>query len=255
MTNESRSPLKAKPLRMPGQSLQEQRDKLFEDKLETPAMMAVFCVMLAGWEWSRYFTPRPPAPGLMSAIALTFVAFVAWRFWRVRPKLKALRLGLDGERVVGQFLERLREQGYHVFHDVVGTGFNVDHVIVGPAGVFTIETKTRSKPKHGNATVTFDGQQISIHGIKPDRDPVIQAKAQAAWLRQLLSDSTGRQFPVRPVIVFPGWYVEQSSGSTREVWVLEPKALPGFLEKESRVVSDEDVNLASFHLSRFIRMS
>lgn len=38
---------------------------------------------------------------------------------------------MEGERAVGQFLEQLREQGFHVFHDVVGTGFNVDHVLVG----------------------------------------------------------------------------------------------------------------------------
>ena len=58
---------------------------------------------------------------------------------------------------------------------------------------------------------------------------------------------------MRPVIVFPGWFIEQAEGSKREVWVLNPKALPDFIGHEPRKLSDEDVRLASFHLSRFIR--
>lgn len=154
---------------------------------------------------------------------------------------------------MGQFLERLREQGYQLFHDVTGEGFNVDHVLIGPAGVFTIETKTRSKPRRGDARVSFDGERLLVAGFEPDRNPIVQAKAQVAWLSQLLTESTGRQFAIRPVILFPGWFVEQSPDSTRELWVLEPKALPKFLEQAGSVLPMEDVKLASFHLSRFIR--
>ena len=253
MKDNARSPLKDKPLRVPGQSIEEQRDKLFEDKLEMPALVAVFALLLAGWEWWRYFTHTPPMPRLMSAIALCVVTLAVWRLWRARPLLRSLRLALDGERVVGQFLERLREQGYQVFHDIVGTGFNVDHVIIGPAGIFTVETKTWSKPARGDARVVFDGERILVHGREPDRDPVVQAKAQATWLRQVIAESTGRQFTVRPVILFPGWFIEQSEGSTRELWVLEPKALPKFLEQSGNALSPEDVKLASFHLSRLVR--
>jgi hypothetical protein len=47
----SRSPLKDRPLRNPGQSVEEQRRKLIEDKLEQPLLVAVFVVVLAGYEW------------------------------------------------------------------------------------------------------------------------------------------------------------------------------------------------------------
>jgi hypothetical protein len=69
----------------------------------------------------------------------------------------------------------------------------------------------------------------------------------------LLSESTGRKFDVWPVIVFPGWYVQQSGGSLRQMWVLEPKALPTFLDHEPQRLTVEEVKLASYHLSRFIR--
>jgi hypothetical protein len=130
---------------------------------------------------------------------------------------------------------------------------NVDHVLVGPAGVFTIETKTWSKPISGQAQLTFDGESIRAGAFEPDRDPVVQSKAQASWLKGLLLESTGKTVDVRPVIVFPGWFIVNSSGTFREIWVLEPKALPTFLNNEPSRLSREDIALVSFHLSRLIR--
>jgi Nuclease-related domain len=128
--------------------------------------------------------------------------------------LHALKLGRDGEKAVGQFLETLRERRYRVFHDIVGGNFNLDHVLIGPAGVFTVETKTHRKPS-GDARVTFGGETIRIDGFEPDRDPIIQAKAQASWLCELLSESTGRNFAVRSAIVFPGWFVDYTGPKER----------------------------------------
>ena len=252
MNNERRSPLKDKPLRNPGQSLEEQRRDFVESAFE-PALIAGVLVVLAGLEWYRYYFSVPPNPFLFTAVAVIAVGYAALRVRRALPKARALRLGIEGERAVGQFLERLREDGYQVFHDVVGTSFNLDHVAIGPAGVFTIETKTRSKPLRGESKVICDGEHVSVGGFEPERDPIVQSKAQASWLRTVLSESTGRKFPVRPVILFPGWFVEQDEASRREFWVLEPKALRGFLANEPQVLSSEDVRLASFHLSRFIR--
>lgn len=249
----TRSPLKDKPLRNPGQSLDEERFDLAYDRIFTPFAIAVLLVILAAIEWWRYFNPHPPKPVLYSVFALLGVGYAAWLIWRERPRLRSLRLGSEGEKAVGQYLERLRDQGYQIFHDVLGPGFNVDHVLIGPAGVFTVETKTHSKPARGDARITFDGDRLLIAGFEPERDPIVQAKAQAAWLRTLLGESTGRKLAVRPVILFPGWFVEQGQGTTRDVWVLNPKALPDFLEHNASVLTPEDVKLASYHLSRIIR--
>jgi hypothetical protein len=42
----------------------------------------------------------------------------------------------DGEKAVGEFLERFREKGYRIFHDIVGGDFNIDHVLIGPSGIY-----------------------------------------------------------------------------------------------------------------------
>lgn len=248
----ARSPLKQPPLRNPGQSVREQRGRLFEDHLETPAIFAGGFLMLAILEWWRYASDTPPAPVPMTALAVIAAAFLCWRIHRLRPRVANLRLAEEGEKVVGQTLEELRALGYQVFHDIAGDGFNVDHVVIGPAGVFTIETKTRSK-QNGDARIVFDGAGVSIAGREPDESPIIQARAQAHWLSTILEASTGRRRAVRPVVVFPGWFVERTPGSTRTLWVLEPKAMRGFLAREAAVLGPEEISLYSFHLDRFIR--
>lgn len=251
-TQEKRSPLKGRPLRNPGQSLDEQIHDVLYDYIVWPVLFGVFMVILAALEWIRYLRPITPSPGIYTFGAAAGAGFAAYRLFRAIPRLHALKLGRDGEKAVGQFLETLRERGYRVFHDVVGNGFNVDHILIGPAGIFTVETKTRSKPR-GDTRVTFDGEAIRINGFPPDRGPVIQAKAQACWLRELLDDSSGRRFDVRSVIVYPGWYVDERDIKQSAVWVLAPKRLVTFIDHEPRRLSEDDIHLASFHLSRFVR--
>ncbi|MGJ7608557.1 nuclease-related domain-containing protein [Variovorax sp. LT1R20] len=252
MNSKSRSPLKDKPLRVPGQSVAEEREELIENTVAQPLMLALFLSLLAGLEWSRHYFNTKPSPIIYSIAATIGIAYAVFRIWRNIPKLRNLRQAMEGERVVGQFLERLRQNGFQVFHDIVGDDFNVDHVLIGPPGVFTVETKTWSKPNSENAQIVFDGETLKIGSFSPNRDPIVQARSQASWLKQLLLESTGRKFETRPVIVFPGWFVV-NSGGFHDLWVLEPKALLSFLQHEPVRLSAEDVKLASFHLSRLIR--
>lgn len=255
MSDDRRSPLKDPPLRNPGQSVEDARRRSREESLDPALIAALVLLIMAGLEWWRYAADAPPQPVAFSVVASAAVAYAAWRFFTERTRSRALRQAADGEKAVGQYLEGLRKDGYQVFHDVLGPGFNVDHVLIGPAGVFTVETKTWSKPARGAARVQFDGERLTVAGREPERDPLVQIRAQATWVRELLADSTGRKFDVRPTLLFPGWFVEQSGQSTREVWVLNPKALPDFLAHAPRRLPPEDVKLASFHLSRYIRAS
>ena len=160
---------------------------------------------------------------------------------------------LDSSAAVAQYLERFRADGYHVFHDVLSDGSNIDHVLIGPAGLFTIETKTWSKPAYGQPEIDFDGEAISSHGSGKDRNSVIQARAQADWLRRILQASTGRQPAIMPVVVFPDWFIRSSSRPRRPLWVLEPKALSSWLANQPKVLTAEDIHLFAFHLSLYIR--
>jgi len=109
-------------------------------------------------------------------------------------------------------------------------------------------TKRRS-----DAVVHYDGLRVLVDGRAPDRDPIRQVTAAAKWLSTQIADSTGKRFWVRPVVVYPGWYVEtppEARGAP--VWVLEPKALAKWIENESTSIDDSDVSLISYHLARIV---
>ena len=80
--------------------------------------------------------------------------------------MRRLKLGLLGERAVGEQLSSLAGVGYHVFHDVPGDGdWNVDHVVVGLAGVFAIERMQRIRRLIENKEYRTNGTNRG-HGLR-----------------------------------------------------------------------------------------
>jgi Nuclease-related domain len=240
---EKHSPLKRKPLRNPGESVHQERERLIEDQWVPYVFIAVMTACFAFFEWVRWYTKTPPQPVVFSVVALLAVALCTYKFFTVRKRNRALRLGEDGEKAVGQYLEHLRSHGCRVFHDIVGEGFNIDHVVVSLRGIFVIETKTYSK--WGRGVVEFNGERILVNGSAPERNPVRQVRALGAWFRDLLAESTGRRFPIRCAVVFPGWFVEDRARKPSDVWVINPKGLPSFIEHEPVQLKPEDVALVS----------
>lgn len=251
------SPIKAPPLRLPGQSLQTEIEALISEGVIPYFVAAVLLVFVAALEWIGALRHAPRQPWLYTSLAVLAGVAFAWRLMWVRSRVRLLKLGRDGELVVGQFLEGLRVSGARVFHDVPGEGFNLDHVVLSTHGCYVVETKTRRKPVRGEARVTLAEDGVYIAGQQPERNPVAQARAGAAWLAKLLEESTGKRFPVRGVVAFPGWWVEPMSAQWKrdagKPWVLEPKGLPAFIENEPETIAESDVALAAFHLSRYVR--
>lgn len=251
-----KSPLKSKPLRNPGESLDRQLQDIVNDKVIPYLFLAFFLTMVAGLEWWRWYFKTPPSPRLFSIVAVFAIAISFWKIRRALPMMKRIKLGRDGEKAVGQFLERLRESGAQVFHDVPADGFNLDHVVVHESGLYVIETKTHSLPRRGEPKLIYNGKDVSENGMTPDRNPIKQVRAARKWLSELVQESTGRKFPVRGVVVYPGWYVEATAeAKNSDVWVLNPKMLPALISESETQLRPDEVKLCSFHLSRYIRGS
>jgi hypothetical protein len=249
---ETRSPIKNLPVRQPGQSLREQSLDLFGD-VWLPWYLSAFILVFAAIEaWCLYFSHTIWQPVFFTALSIVVVPIAYIKTRRVRKEISLIRTGRLGEEAVGQFLdEKLRPAGYQILHDIPGDGFNVDHIIVGPAGIFTIETKTRSKPIRGDVRIKFDGTTIVIDGFEQDRNPVTQANAQARWLSNLLAEMTSKRFPIKPVVLFPGWFVEMTN-PTSELWVLNENALLKFIANEKPRLSQEEVAMITYHLKQYV---
>lgn len=105
--------------------------------------------------------------------------------------------GADGEFETAIQLARLAPE-YTVFNDVPFTGFNVDHVVVGPTGVWAIETKSACR------SIEVCGRSLSIDGAPPHPwDPRRQARRNALDISRRLETATGERWWVEPVVCYP----------------------------------------------------
>jgi len=233
-----KSPLKRSNRRLPGQSLDDEikevRDRFFSES----AIPAVIAITFAVLEWIRWSTDAKPNPVLFGIIGVIFLCWAAYRYKKSKEKVRRLTLGRNGERAVGQALDVLRPDGYVVFHDIQGEDWNIDHVLVGPSGVYTIETKTLMKPKRGQAKVFYQGDNLNNSNVDMSKF-LIQARAQSNTIKRLLDEYAHGDFPVRPVILFPGWYVESDTRENNTTWVLEPKAFLKWVRNAKSTLSEQ----------------
>lgn len=255
--NEKKSPIKDKPQRLPGQSLNEEIQKVISEDVEFYAGMFGMYLIVVAVLWinkltnffSTYFTLT------IFTIAVMFpCAYCIFRLYKSKKHLKNLYQGLDGELYVGQYLtDCLLRKGYNILHDIPvelanKTKFNIDHVIISPNGVYTIETKTISKPVKGKAEIFYDGKNITINGQMPTDEPVREAKGEALWLEDFILKSTGKKIDVRPVIIYPNWYIH-SNPSKDEVWILNEKSIASFIDYENVEIEPETVKLITYRLA------
>jgi hypothetical protein len=246
------SPLKHVPLRTPGQSLTKEIFNLLLIKLLPPYLFAVSFFAMSLGEWSKWFFSSPPAPWLYTSLfALSFI-FAAWNTKRIDRKLKQLQQGLDGEKAVAEYLDLLREEGFRVIHDIPADRFNIDHVLIGPQGVFMVETKTLSK-RYGVQSLEYDGERIFVGSSLLSKNPIPQTKSQAYWLHEKLKNWTGKNLYVQPIVVFPGWDEIKQKDSSAQVWVLPPKHLEDRLKGKPVVLKDNEVIELSNAIKRYVR--
>lgn len=250
----TKSPIKEKLLRAPGESIQNKQLDILTDEVLPYILTPLLFVYLAVIEWFRAYYAIKPQPVIYTVLALGVVIYCGFKLIKTVKKLDTLKQGRLGERAVGQYLEGFRGKGARVLHDIPGDDFNIDHVVIHNKGIYLIETKTYSKPEIGEPVITYDGEKIYLNGTETISDPVNQARMSAKWLHKTLLVATGKKFDVRPVVVFPGWYVKKTENyKTSDTWVLNPKGLGAFISKQKDALENEDVKLAYNQLSKYIR--
>ena len=148
----------------------------------------------------------------------------------IRTPAQSFAAGARGERTIGRQLSRWAARyGWHVLHAVpVGRrGADIDHVIIGPFGVVTVNTKT-------TGTAVWVGEYGLTVGGKPV-DYLGKSRNEAARARSLLSQATGLDVPVQSAIVFAGARrVTVRRGGPADVAVLpSPRALCHWLRTQA----------------------
>jgi hypothetical protein len=161
------------------------------------------------------------------------VRSLAARLLGVHTDERAWRVGARGERATARWLRRL-PNGWHVFNDVpVGErGANIDHVVVGPAGVFTVNAKNLSgKVWVGSRALLHNGHKTSY---------LPKAVAEAKRAAGLLSSAVGRSVNVQPIlaILADEWTIKQRP---TDVFVGSPRSVTKWLQAQPARLSSAEV--------------
>lgn len=155
-------------------------------------------------EWTDLATNRPgqavraEAESLLAGMrAQSKVGTFLKRALDVKTDERAFRVGAAGEEAVGPRLERLVKHGWHVLHSIpVGKGkSDIDHLLVGPGGVYTVNTKN-----HPGGRVWVGEHAVRVNGQPTQylRNSRYEADRVGKALRLRLGD----EVPVRAVLVF-----------------------------------------------------
>jgi hypothetical protein len=177
--------------------------------------------------------------GQFVAIAGAFiVAGLALRRIQALPREALLwEKGARGERKTATAIRPLFERGFVVLHDrrLPGSSANIDHIAIGPSGVYVIETKNIS----GKVEVAGDRLFVSAH----DRGKFLAEVYREATATQIALSGLLNQLrvTVTPVLCIHGAQLPRSDRVVAGVRLLSARDLGRLPEGAPVILTDDQV--------------
>lgn len=176
-------------------------------------------------QWGRTTWAQPVLVAL-GAVGLIYVyRFQNRRIDRYERERIKWRKGTLGEHAVLTILESLSDR-YFVLNDVKTATGNLDHIVVGPTGLFAIETKNW----RGLVTVNVQGKLLT-NGVLSTQPCFRKFLGRSmSVLDQVRVLARRDNIYVRAVMVFPKAWVNAPFGSTGRVRCITDETLCSYIE-------------------------
>jgi Nuclease-related domain len=175
------------------------------------------------------------APRLSLLVGGLAAVLTGWGLrFRPSPEALAWRRGAIGERRTARLLEPLERQGWAVLHDLAlpGSRANLDHLVIGPGGVFVIDSKKyRSR-------LQLDPPGQLRHGRYPFAPILRGVSFEADQAAQVLPDPG---VAVVPIVAVHGAQVPWGKVVIDDVPVVSARRLPSMLRQLPAVLGPERV--------------
>jgi len=148
--------------------------------------------------------------------------------------VRSWEVGSAGEAQLGARLDEFRDRGFGVLHDrrIPGSKANIDHLVVGPAGVFVIDAKryTGKIERRDRGWIFERDWRLYVHGR--DRTKVVTGMAkQVDAVKAALEPETSSVFAVL-CFIDSEWGLLPQPLRFGAVHVMWPKALYDFLASD-----------------------
>jgi hypothetical protein len=191
---------------------------------------AILAVTTVGGLLGSLLAPRL---GLVLGGLAAMAAGWGLRF-RPSPDASAWQRGAAGERRTARLLDPLARHGWAVFHDLAipGSQANLDHLVIGPGGVFVID----SKQYRGRLQLDPSGRLW--HGRHPLAPTLRAADFEADQAARVLPDPG---VAVVPIVAVHGVPVPWGKVVTDGVPVVAARRLPSMLRALPAVLGPERV--------------
>jgi len=115
----------------------------------------------------------------------------------INSEERSWRVGASGEESIGSRLDKLTDRGWHVLHAVpIGSkGSDIDHLLIGPGGVWTLNTKN-----HPGKKIWVAPRQVRVDGhVVPY---LRNSEFEASRVRRILTEHLGWEPFVKAGLVF-----------------------------------------------------
>jgi hypothetical protein len=180
--------------------------------------------------------PTSTATEASIVVGTVVMIFVAGAVWSVNPVTEARRKGAIGEEFVGSRLDKLAKQGFVVLHDraIPGSRANIDHLVIGPTGVFVVD------PKNYSGRIT-----LSRGMLWTGRTPLTNTLSTLAWEAEqadkAIAPGVGFSVLVDPVVAVVGTQLSRKEFHLNGVLVVAFRDSARTLTKRPRFLSHESV--------------
>ena len=180
----------------------------------------------------------PPATVTAAATVVGFVAMVgaARAVWSVNPATEARRKGALGEEALGSRLNKLATQGFVILHDrsIPGSRANIDHLVIGPTGVFVVDAKN------------YSGRiSLSRGTLWTGKTPLTKTLSTVGWegrqAAKAIAPGVGYSLVVEPVISVVGTEVNREGLYVNGVLVVGARDTVRTIAKRPQFLSQESV--------------
>ena len=177
-------------------------------------------------------------------LTLAIVAIIADTIYRSRKNYAGQIRLTAAQRRTRRQLTKLGRAGYLAMHarPIPESQDQIDHLVVGPAGVFAIDSEDWDKRL---AVRTKSGKQL-WHGPFSKKDRLQHAQWEAQRAADLLSGAIGKPVIVRPAMAVYGPRIPWDVATIREVDVFSGPRLRKYLRRrarqgEVRPLTDEEI--------------
>jgi hypothetical protein len=197
--------------------------------------------------------------GLLLAPLLRTASFLAWSVaasasvWTMAvmsaaPAESGIRhTRADGEDRTARALAELEAEGFIVLHDrrKPGSTANIDHVIVGPTGVFVVETTSYSGP------LSIQGDEVFVGGRRRT-DMVLEARSEAEVVEAILAIA-GPNLSVTPILCIHRAEMPLLKANVQGIHVVNERGMVRVLRRQANVLGPQAVLQVAALLNRELR--